>query len=188
MKAGMLMTEPDPVRHVPAEFDKLDHSRVLVLVEADMETLFDFPRIRREAAEHIGHYLQENIPGVQVVPPDELEDYRQRGYRTEYKPPHEIGEHFHADYVLRAELLTFSIREAGAASLYRGRADATLALYEVYGDRPTEPPWSGRLKVSYPPGGPLTLSQVTEEQVYSRTLHLFGERVAQKFYDHDEEA
>lgn len=182
----MVMTTPDPVRHVPAEFDRLANKRVVVLVEAEMETLFDFRRIRRQAAEHIAYYLQNHVEGVRVVPPRQVEDYRARGYRTAYEPAHKIGQHFQTDYVLRVELLTFATREEASASLFRGRADVMLAVYEVHAEQPTEAAWSSRLQVYYPPGGPLTVAQATEEDIYSRTLRLLGERVAQKFYDHDE--
>jgi hypothetical protein len=186
LRGIMVLTSPEPTQHVEAEFDGLAGKRVVIVVEAEMETLFDFPRIQREAAEQIAYYLTQHVPKVKPIPPREVADYRERGYRTEYQPSHEIGEHFQADYVLRAELLTFATREEASGSLYRGRADVALALYDVRAATPTDAVWSGRVKVSYPPSGPLGLGQITEEQVYSRTLHLLGERVAQKFFDHDE--
>lgn len=186
LRGILVLTSPEPTRQVEAEFDGLVGKRVVVIVEAEMETLFDFPRIRREAAEQIAYHLTQYVADLQPIPPRQVADYRARGYRTEYQPSHEIGEHFQADYVLRAELLTFATREEASASLYRGRADVMLALYDVHGDTPTDPVWNGRVKVSYPPGGPLGPGQIDEEKIYSRTLRLLGERVTQKFYDHEE--
>jgi hypothetical protein len=185
-QAWLIATTPDPVEHVPAEYEGLAGQRVVLVVEAEMETLFDFPRIRRQVAEQIAFDLDKHVEGVTIVPPRQVEDYRQRGYRTEYEAAYKIGEHFQADRVLRIELLTFATREESSASLFRGRADVMLAVYDVHAENPTDPPWQGRLQVYYPPSGPLTVAQVTEQQVFTRTLNLLGERVAQKFYDHDE--
>jgi hypothetical protein len=186
IQAGLIATTPDPVEHVSAEYEGLAEQRVVIVVEAEMETLFDFPRIRRQVAEQIAYNLDKHVSKVHVVPAKQVEEYRQRGYRTEYEAAHKIGEHFGASRVLRVELLTFATREEASAGLFRGRVDAMLAVYDVEAKNPTDPPWQGRLQVHYPPGSPLTPSQATEQQIYSRTVSLLGERVAQKFYDHDE--
>lgn len=171
-------------RKVPAEFDKLEGTRAVVVVWAEPETLFDYPHVRLEMGTYTGDKIRANVKDCEIVDPFRVEEFLERSAGGTIDP-RKVGAHFEADMVVYIELLEFQIRDRSAPDLLRGRVKASLSVYDLRAD----PDEISRfvlesVDVAYPENQPVLMSSRNAHLIRQQTYDLFSEKVARKFYDH----
>ena len=109
---------------ITAEFDKLAHRRVAILVWADQATLFDYPYARFELASYIGDKLTAEMGqrklGTSVVDTRDVEDHIQKNPASQIDPI-AVGRQFDAEYVVYLEVLGFQIRDPEQPQFLQGK-------------------------------------------------------------------
>lgn len=181
---GILMTEHK--RTNPAEFGKLVGKRVLVLVWAEPETLFDYPHVRLELSTYIADKLRAKVKDIVLVEPIEVEDRLERTLGGD-AGPEQIGRHFEADMVVYLELLDFQIRDPDVPDLVQARIGASVCVHDLTVD----PDDTGfyeltPVHITEPEGEPRLMSQGNVVQVRRDAYLKFAEVVARKFYAWEE--
>jgi len=171
-------------RKVPAEFDRLEGSRVAVVVWAEPETLFDYPHVRLEIGAFIGDRLHANVKECNVVDQFEIEEYLERDLEAA-ADPRKVGARFEADKVIYVELLKFQVRDAESPDLLRARVDASVSVYDLHAeadavDRFVLDP----VEVVYPEHQAVVMSSRAAQLVRQQAYELFSEKVARKFFEH----
>jgi hypothetical protein len=83
LAAPWLMWGPEVTKTVPAEYPYLAGKKACVLVWAEMDTLFVYPHVQLEVAEHVAYAMQGKVEGVSFTPnrtrePDSPHLYRGR--------------------------------------------------------------------------------------------------------------
>ncbi len=172
-------------RTVPAEFNKLEGKRALVLVWAEPATLYDYPHVRIELATYVADKIRAGVKECETVDPADVEDLLQRDLDAAVDPVH-TGKHFAADYVVYVELLGFQIRDPATPDLAQGRVSASVAVYDVNAD----PDEIGRFALTpvetvCPEHSPVLMSARNALTIRRKTYEVFSETVARKFFDHD---
>jgi len=178
----LYLTAPEPVRKVPAEFDKLPGKTVAVVVWAEPATLFQFPHIRLEVAAQVAYQLGRHIKDTHVVEPQQVADYQDRHPNWASLPPAELGKKFGADYVIFIELLKYTTRDPKSPALFRGRATASVAVYDA--NEPSRR-WTLTQAVAQYPARQTGLISGDDMSVHRRLLEQLGIQIARKFYDHE---
>jgi hypothetical protein len=173
-------------RTIPAEFDKLAGKRVMVLVWAEPETLFDYPHVRLELSKYISDKLMFEVKDIFIVDPIEVEDRLERSLGAQ-TGPEQLGRHFEADMVVYLELLEFQIRDPDVPDLIQAQIGASVCVHDLTVD-PDETNFYELtpVHVTEPDGEPRLMSRGSVVQVRRDAYLKFSEVVARKFYAWEE--
>lgn len=185
--ASMAILGQDQTKKVPAEYAHLAGKQVCVWVWADESLLFEYPAIRVDAANYARHYLLQHVKNVKVVDVMAVDKFQRSEYDADTMPVVQIGRRFNADAVLNVQVSNFTTRPAGSPNLFQGRMNTLCSLYDCTGPAPVESGerklWSGKVDVVYPER-PVGMMETSDLVVRSTLLKLFGETLAQKFYEY----
>lgn len=172
----------DDTEKVPAEFSKLEGRKIAVVIWAESGTLYQFPHMRLELASQVTYQMGQHLEASQVVPPQAIADYQGRDPNWDSTQPTEIGKRFGADYVVFVELLEYSTREPNTPGLFRGRAKASVVVYDVAD--PTAR-WTLSPATAEYPSGRQSLAASDDQAVHSQLLEILGSQITAKFYSHE---
>lgn len=171
-------------RQVPAEFDRLQGKRTVVVVWAEPETLFDYPHVRLELASYTSDKIRAGVKDCDAVDPFRVEEFLERSVDATIDP-REIGGHFEADMVVYIELLEFQIRDADTPDLIQGRVKASVSVYDLRADPDETTRFMLKpVEVAFPKNQPVLMSSRNARLIRQQTYELFSEQVARKFYEH----
>ncbi len=176
-----LMWGPEPTKTIAAEFPYLSDKRICILVHADMETLFEYPKVQWEVASHVGVVLEANVKSASVVDPEQVFDYQNRTPDWERIDPAAIGKQFQADRVLEIILTQYTTREPASEHLYRGHITADVRIYNTeYPD--SKPAYEKEVKTVYPPESAGQYGS-DDRGIRAATMQAFALDVGGKFFD-----
>ncbi|MFW6146479.1 MAG: hypothetical protein ACOC7R_04005 [Planctomycetota bacterium] len=170
---------------VPAEVDDLAGKAVAIVIYADMDTQYEYPRTRIELSTLIGKQLMDNVPDVRIVNPRRVTRYQDGNLRWDTQPMGEIGRALEADYVLYVSLSEFTTHEPGSINLPVGRVSASVSLWDAA--RPASDPdacvWhKTNLAVQVDANsGPLAWDP---NALRLQMQQAFADRLAKHFYEH----
>ncbi len=183
----MAVASQAPTEKVPAEFDKLPGSKAVVLVWADQDTLFDYPKVRLELGAYIGDYLKTRVKDVRLISPQQVEEYLER-QGSSAQDPEAAGQYFSADKVIHVTLLEFSMRDREMAHFYRGRVRASVAVYDLKDKSGTTQRYTlSDAAVVYPEKDPVGFDATAAQVVRQKTYEAFADAVGRKFCAHERE-
>lgn len=175
---------PD-TKNVAPEYDKLPNHKVLIMLWAEPETLYDYPYIRYELSEYIGDKIRANVKGVQVVNERKIEEHLLR-YPDAAIDPDEVGQHFAAQIVIYIELLEFQIRDPEAPDLLQGQIEASIRVLNLTGQSGAAATQELDPVSITCPDIPVLYTATNPIVIRNETYRLFAEQVARKFYKHKE--
>jgi hypothetical protein len=173
-------------RKIPPEFNRLESKRALVLVWAEPETLFDYPRVRLDLASYVSDKIATEVKDVTMISPRKVEDYIQRTLTADAEP-RRIGSEFDAEVVIYIELLQFQIRDPQVPDLVQARIGASVVVYDLTAD--VDEPRQFELtpvRVTVPEGRGILMTRANVIQVRREAYVQFAEVVARKFYTWEE--
>src|SRR5262249_33695647 len=139
--------------------DKDDPVRVMILVSTGLETRPEFLRADRDLCNMVARRLQQgckdNKENVQVIPASQVEKFKDQHPNWRTLTSTEIGEHFHADYVIEFEITSLSLYEVGSHNtLYQGRAQISVSVTDVH-DPDNAKAFEDEIRCEYPKGRPI---------------------------------
>lgn len=173
---------PPPKKTVKAEYPYLNNEKLCVLVNAEMETLFDFPHVQYELSEYIAKDIETNITGATLVAPRTIDELQQRDPRWAMRDPARIGAQFGATKVMVVDLTQYATREADSPHLYRGRISANVRIYDCeYFDH--QPTFSASIDTVWPSDSPAGAWGIDDTEVRDATMRQFSTELVNRFYD-----
>lgn len=180
--APFLMWGPEPTKTIPAESTELVGSRTCIIVWAEMDTLFTFPHLQYEVAEHVAESLKSTVKDIIITPTRAVIDRQRRDPDWERTPPSRLAEQFAATHALMIEVTRHTTREPDSPHLFRGRLSANIKVYPAGSDR-LDPVYRGEVETVYPES---TIAEwgVDEASVRRETLAAFAVQVARKFHEY----
>lgn len=179
---GLYSVMPEPTEKIPAEFNRLEAKKAVILVWAPSETMLQFPHIRLELASQTAYQMKQRLKTTEIVPADQVAAYQDRNLNWDALPPSEIGKHFGADYVIFIELLDYSTRDPKLPTLFRGRSRASIVVHDSAD--PTAR-WSLTPAVAEYPAGHTRLPNADDMTIHRQMLEILGSQITSKFYDHE---
>lgn len=186
-----IMFIADPKQKVTAEFDKLPGSRVVVLIDTDQSTRFDYPHARLELATHLSDKLKTELTqreaGTDMVTPRDVEDFLQKNPSAQVDTTR-VGRQFKADFVIFVEVYEFQFRSPEHPQLLQGRINASVTVHDTRLSEKQTPRFAlAPVTCMYPEGGPILMNATNSLSIREATYQLFAEKVAKKFYEHTAE-
>jgi hypothetical protein len=109
--------------------------KIVLLPYLDAEAGAEFIRADRDLAYLLSRKLrlayQENKDKITLVPPSQVENFKDKHPAWKEMTIKEIGHHFHADYVVNLDLDRLNLYEPNSPLFFRGRAQVSIQVFEV---------------------------------------------------------
>ncbi len=153
---------------------------VAVVCYAPPEIKWDFDSIDEEIAKYVSYRLHQHK--IRVINPDRVAAWLDEN--PEWDAPKEIGEAFHATYVIYIDLQSFNLYEENSAQLYRGRAEAIVSVYQTDEEGQGERIYTKELVSKYPLAAPRSTYEVSYTTFKRQYLTRLSEEIGRLFYEH----
>jgi len=177
----------EPKKKVGAEFGKLEGKTSAIVVWCDQATLDQDPNARYRVADTVRYYLARDIRKAKFVNVRDITDFQDKsGSDWEGMTNAELGKRFRADYVIRVDLVEYTARARDAREVRKGRIRATVSVFDVEGPSGERPVYSTDVTASYPQDSRTDVMNASDLDIINGALRAFGEKVAQKFHEHEE--
>jgi len=137
--------EPDFDAQTGKGLDRRDIT-VAVIGYADTDMKVRNPKIDAEIASLVAYRLAANK--INIVHPDTVHAWLDE--HPDWEKPAEVGQGLKADYVIEIELLSFDLYEEHSASLFRGRTEGYVNVYEMKDDGSGDQIYSKDLNFVFP--------------------------------------
>ncbi len=178
-----LMWGDEPTKRVPAEYKYLSNQTICIVVRAEPETIFEYPHVQWEVADHIRVALEANVKGLKVVDPKRVVEHQRRDANWAKEDPADLGKRFGAERVIEVTLTQYTTRDPDSPHIHRGHIHGLVNVYRAkYPNH--EPAYSADLRTFYPPAQSGEWGQ-PERTIRRLLMEAFAQDVAGKFYDRD---
>ncbi len=183
-----VIAPPDKPKTVEAEFKNLEGQTVAMVFYADQKVLYEYPNARAELSAAMGEQLRANVKTIKLVDSRKVLALQDQKINWDTMSKSDLGRQFGADYVLQVTLMEFTMRDEGSINIYRGKIVAEASLYKV-GDpnfRDDRVWHCDDIHSIYPEKTNSGVPAENDIRIRNQTIKLFVERVAWKFYKHEE--
>jgi hypothetical protein len=166
-----------------------EQARVVIIASAPINTGVDFARIDRDVASAVGRHLQlaydENKEKIQIVAARKVEKFKDDHTDWYTMDKAEIGNLFHADYVIFLEIESIELYERGSNRLMlHGQTNIAVSLVDM--KRPDDEPVKTQFVAEYPTKsrGPVQVEEVNLQQFRHAFLESIAKKLAWHFVEH----
>jgi hypothetical protein len=167
---------------VPAECDALRNERVVVMCRPPSSHEYRHAGASRSIAQRVSELLVQNVKGIDVVNPREVDNWVDESDWGDFK---ELAEAVHADMVVHVELDDFELFKG--KTLYQGRAHVNVSVYDISDHNRLV--WQRQLgEILYPVNSGIPAQDKPVQQFEREFVEIVSERVATNFYKHDPHA
>ncbi len=164
---------------VPAEFDGLKDQRVVVVCRPPSSNEYRHAGASRAVSQKVSELLVDNVKGIDVVNPREVDNWLDESDWSDYK---KLAEAVNADKVVYIELNDFDLFKG--KTLYQGHSDMSVTIYDMQNNGKLA--WERHLgEVLYPTNSGIPAQDKPEQQFEREFVNILATRVAEHFYKHD---
>ncbi len=181
-----LFAPPDKAKNVEAEY-KLS-GRVALVFYTDDKVRYEYPFARAELSYAVAEELRKNVKDMQLVDVRKVMALQDQRPTWDTLSKSELGRLLEADYVLQVTLVEFTTADEGSINIYRGKISAEAAVYKV-----ADPNFRDQrvwrcesIGCVYPEKTASGVPADSDRQIRAETIKKFAQRVAWKFYKHEE--
>lgn len=154
--------------------------KVAVVCYAPNDLRFQFHKIDKEIAKYVAFRLAEHK--IHVVNPDRVQAWLDEN--ADWDTPAEIGKALEATHVLYIDLHHFQLYEEDSANLFRGRAEATISVYQMNGTPDGEKIYTQEHVSRYPLAVPRSAYEISYTNFKRQYLSRLSEEIGRLFYEH----
>ncbi|MBN1853861.1 MAG: hypothetical protein JW829_14100 [Pirellulales bacterium] len=167
---------------VPAEFSGLENHRVVVVCRPPSVDEFRYPGASRNIARRVSQLLRENVRGIDMVDPREVDNWADESDWSEFK---ELGQAVEADFLVHIELDDFSLLKG--RTLYQGDAQVTITVYDMQDHEKIV--WERQVgQVLYPRHSGIPAQDKSVHKFQQEFEDIVATIIAVHFYKHDPHA
>lgn len=160
---------------MPAEFAGLKGKHVAVVCRPIVELEFSDGTSARELATLVEGQLGQNVRRIHIIGQQEVARWLDENTWVDYAT---LGKSLDADYVIGIDLERFRLHEG--STLYRGRASATVRVYEVAkGSVAFERRFDD---FSFPADNAIAAADRSESQFRAMFLQILSQKIARCFH------
>jgi hypothetical protein len=164
---------------VPAECDALRGKRVVVMCRPPSSHEYRHAGASRSISQRVSELLAENVKGIDVVNPREVDNWVDESDWGDFK---ELAEAVRADLVVHVELDDFELYKG--KTLYQGRAVVTVSVYDMLDH--SRLVWDDELgEILYPVNSGIPAQDKPVQQFEREFVEIVADRIAVNFYRHD---
>jgi hypothetical protein len=164
-----------------ADFSGLKDKKVAVVCRPLVSLQYRNAGAARDLAQQLGTLLQAKVAKITVIDQQKVANWMDENTWDEFS---EIGQAMKADIVIGIDLTSFGVLEG--QTLYRGRASATIKVYDVAKKKTV---WDKSMnQVVYPPNTAIPATDKPESEFRREFVLVVAEQIGRYFYAHDPNA
>lgn len=164
---------------VPADCDALKNHRVVVVCRPPSSQEYRHAGASRSVAVRVSQLLAENVKGIDVVNPREVDNWLDESDWGDFK---ELAKAVRADQVVHIELDAFELNKG--KTLYQGNADVTVTVYDM--EDHGRILWDRHLgEILYPVNSGIPAQDKPVQQFEREFVEIVAGAIARNFYKHD---
>jgi hypothetical protein len=164
---------------VAAECEALADQRVVVVCRPPSSHEFHHAGASRSIAREVSNLLEQNVPGIEVVNPKEVDNWIDESDWGDCK---ELGKAVKADMVVHIELDHFDLYKG--KTLYQGNADVTVSVYNM--NDKGRLVWDKHLgEILYPQNSGIPAQDKPVQHFEREFVEIAANQIAMLFYKHD---
>lgn len=165
---------------IEPEFTKLRSKKVAIVCETDTNTRYNFASVDTKLARRLAMHLRDayTFRKIEVIAPDEV--YAWLDEHDDWTDVSEVGEALEADYVLYVDLERFHLFEENSPTMYRGRAAATIRVYEM--EKDGELVFETSHESAYPTGEPISTADIRRPVFEQQYIDRLADEIGRYFY------
>jgi len=189
---GPSTTPPQLVKLAPEGDDKDKEVRVLLLMSIPGEVRPEFLRVDRDLndvlSSKLNTYFKENKQRVVLMPVKKVEKFKDDHTDWYTMDKAEIGNLFHADYVIVLEIESIDLYERGSNRLMlHGQTSIGVSLVDM--KRAEDEPLKTQFVAEFPTKsrGPVQVEEVNLQQFRHDFLESIAKKLAWHFVEHETE-
>lgn len=164
---------------VDADFEGLEQQRVVVFCRPPSSSSFSHAGAARQVAARVSSLLEQNVPRVKVVSPQEVDEWLDENDSDDCKA---LGKAVKADRVLQIDLEHFDLYSG--KTLYQGASQVMLTVYDMqdHGRRM----WDRDMgEFLFPVHGGVPVQERSPQQFQRQYVEILSGEIARHFYKHD---
>lgn len=167
---------------VPAECDALEKERVVVICRPPASYEFRNAGAARAIGARVSSLLEQNVKGVEVVSPKEVDDWVDEQDWENFK---DLGRSVKATRVVYIELDHFELNKG--KTLYQGSADVAVSVYDM--EDKERLVWDRRLgQILFPRNSGIPASDKPVQIFERQFVEVLSTQIAEHFYKHNPNA
>ncbi len=167
---------------VPAQCDALEGERVVVICRPPSSHEYRHAGAAREIGKRVSYLLRENVPRIDVVSPDEVDNWIDEQDWDNYK---DLGRAVKATRVVYIELDNFDLYKG--STLYQGDAEVVIKVYDME-DKGHEVFERNVGQILFPRNSGIPASDKSIHQFQSQFVNVVSTQLGTLFYKHDPNA
>ncbi len=152
---------------------------VCVVAFAPTELKWDFPKIDHELAKYVAYRLVEH--DIKVVNPDQVKAWLIAN--PDWDKAEEIGKALDCNYVIYIDMNDFHLYEENSTTLYRGRSECYISVFEMDEDGFGEKIYSKEVNSKYPIRAPRSTSEMSLDTFKREYLSRLSKEIGWLFYE-----
>jgi len=173
---------------VEAEYTSLSGHKTAILVVGPAGIDFEYPYARADLSMATSSFIEQNVESVDFVEQESIDRFQYQHFDWYALPLPTVAHQLGADRLLYIELIQFSLVEPESVSLLRGRVLANVRIFEMESSEPAEASYKTEISVLFPETAPVPMSDTAQIAVRQRSIVLFADQLAKRFYRHKEPA
>lgn len=167
---------------VPAQCEALNGERVLVICRPPASNEYRHDGAARNIGKRVSSLLSENVPGIDVVSPHEVENWVDQQDWDNFK---DLGRAVKATRVVMIELDDFGLYQG--TTLYQGRADVRVTVYDM--TQKGKEIWSRNIgQVLFPRNSGIPSADKPVQEFERQFVEVVALQTSVFFYKHDPNA
>lgn len=170
---------------VKAQYLGLANQKVAVMVAADEYTLFQAPGAPLKVSRAVSAKIATHVPGVEIVPPQEVIDFQLKHPYWSAVPYSELTEDLGVDRIVLIDLIEYRTHEPGNAHVWQGVITGEVGVVEARGEDPDNFAFSTVVRARFPQDSAIGLVNSDDQTIELGMLVTFARDAAGLFYDHE---
>ena len=154
---------------------------IVIIAYAPRDLKWTFPKIDAEISQYLAYRLTQK--NMKVFTPDKVQAWLDE-HNDDWDKPEEVGAAFKATYVVHLDIGRFSLYENDSTTLYRGKSEVYVSVYEMNPDGTGEKIYNKELRSHYPIHVPRSTSELSFTEFKKEYLARLSEELGWLFYEH----
>ncbi|MDG2291927.1 MAG: hypothetical protein P8L37_04650 [Phycisphaerales bacterium] len=166
------------------QYEGLEHHSVAVIVDADLDILYQYPRLTESVSVGVGNLLNREVSGIQVMSPVYIREWQFSTPRWNSLPFSDMIKQLNVDRIVLIDIHTFRLNPPGNRWIWDGEATATIGIIEREGLDANEFTDAYSISSRFPVLKELDRDSATQEAIQTGLLADFIKHTAWIFYPH----
>jgi hypothetical protein len=171
---------------VPPRYDGLRNQKVAVLVDAELDVLYQHPRLIEQVMFNASQRILRFVEGAQVMPVQTVLGWQYQTPQWNAMPYGEIADQLGVDRIVQIDIYEYRLNPPGNKWLWEGLCAADVGIVERDSMDPDSFIETFQVRAEFPNVKGVGRENATQAQIETGVLSQFFQQIGWLFYLHEE--